>query len=384
MRQRGHCVQEVEKSKSNTTNTQRRSSLSDTTSTTSSRIPDSISLSDFTMSASLVSRTNVSIAAAVYVLSGVSQPLIMTLCKEAGLANPTAQLYMVFYYIGPSFLIIPAIYDKSSSWPSLYALMKASGIAAFDIGAQTLNYTGASLAGPTLFAIIYSSVTVWTAVFSRCFLDRSLHYVQWCSVLIVFFGLTLTATSSIKLGPDVMNGTLLILFGSCAHAATYVMSEAVMTGHDKLTVLQNTSVQGIVACVFLLLWQLFYTIPHFNQLIGEPVEDANTSLFYAIIIMLGFAVANLLHSVTFYTTIKHYPGGATSAGVMKGLQAVLVFMVSHVVYCGRFGGDEMCFSLAKFESLLVVVGGVITFSFFQKDTKRSEYTNIQMEAPVDV
>jgi hypothetical protein len=41
-------------------------------------------------------------AAAFYVLSGVTQPLLMTVAKDAGLADPTCQLYMLFYQLGPA------------------------------------------------------------------------------------------------------------------------------------------------------------------------------------------------------------------------------------------------------------------------------------------
>jgi hypothetical protein len=46
------------------------------------------------------------VLAALYVLSGVSQPIIMTFCRDAGLADPIAQLYMVFYYFGPALLLM--------------------------------------------------------------------------------------------------------------------------------------------------------------------------------------------------------------------------------------------------------------------------------------
>ena len=36
-------------------------------------------------------------------------------------------------------------------------------VALWDVASTTLNYTGAALSGPTIFAIIYSSVTIWTA-----------------------------------------------------------------------------------------------------------------------------------------------------------------------------------------------------------------------------
>ena len=42
------------------------------------------------------------IPASLYVISGVTQPLLMTICKAAGLADPNCQLYMLFYYLGPA------------------------------------------------------------------------------------------------------------------------------------------------------------------------------------------------------------------------------------------------------------------------------------------
>ena len=79
-----------------------------------------------------------------------------------------------------------------------------------------------------------------------------------------------------------------------------------------------------------------------------------------------------------------FKGGATSAGVMKGLQAVLVFLFSSLVYCHPastsiavdsnssttttterkrfFGGQEMCFTMNKLISLVVVLSGVMIFA----------------------
>lgn len=304
--------------------------------------------------------------AVFYVLSGVCQPMVMTLCKDAGMADASAQLYMVFYYLGPAFLILTT---RGETWPSKSTIAKASGIALFDITAQALNYTGAGLAGPTIFAIIYSSVTVWTAVWARCVLNRRLTYSQWFGVFLVFGGLTLTATDSLNLGPDVTHGTFLVVIGSALHAGSYVLSEAVMEGHDGLTVKQNSGVQGLVACVILIFWQFVYTVPRWNGLIRVPMEKARTTWLAAATIMFSFALANLVHSFSFYHTIRYFKGGAVSAGVMKGLQAVLVFVASHLLYCGRTGGDEMCFTQGKLLSLVTVTGGVVYFTWVTEQTR---------------
>ena len=298
--------------------------------------------------------------AVFYVLSGVSQPMMMTLCKNAGLADSSAQLYMVFYYLGPAILILTTLRE---TWPSRVTIAKACGIALFDITAQAFNYTGASLAGPTIFAIIYSSVTVWTAVWARFVLNRRLTYSQWFGVLLVFGGLTLTASGSVNLGPAVTHGTFLVVIGSALHAGSYVMSEAVMDGHDGLSVRQNSGLQGLVACVILIFWQFAYTVPRWVDLIRVPMEEAKTTLLFAGIIMFSFTLANLVHSFSFYHTIRYFKGGSVSAGVMKGLQAVLVFVASHLLYCGRTGGAEMCFTQGKFLSLVTVTGGVVYFTW---------------------
>jgi drug/metabolite transporter (DMT)-like permease len=79
-----------------------------------------------------------------------------------------------------------------------------------DIIAQTMNYSGATMAGPTIFAIVYSSVTIWCALLSRILLNREMTQLQWISIVIVFIGLGITGLSSLDLGTDVIRGTGLV------------------------------------------------------------------------------------------------------------------------------------------------------------------------------
>ena len=299
------------------------------------------------------------IIAAIYILSGATQPLLMTLVKNAGLGDKICQVYMLGYYLGPA-LVSFTLCSPNYNPPPSAMLIKASAIALIDIIAQATNYTGATMAGPTIFAIIYSSVTVWTAVYSRILLGRRLRFLQWIGILVVFGGLAITATNSVSVGPDVFQGALLVVFGSSLHAMTYVLSEAIMV-KESLSVQMNCAVQGIVACGVFLSWQLLYTRVHFHDRLEIPMANAGTSIPKAIGILLSLSASNLVHALSFFYTLKHFPGGATSAGVMKSLQAVLVFVFSSIVYCGSIGGDEMCFSVVKLISLLVVIGGVLLF-----------------------
>jgi drug/metabolite transporter (DMT)-like permease len=279
----------------------------------------------------------------------------------------------LFYYLFPAAFILPVIWNNE--WPQRTTTYKACGIATWDIMSTSMNYTGASLAGPTIFAIIYSSVTIWTAVFSHVLLARTMSPMQWTMVVVVFGGLTLTATDSLKLGQDVAKGSILILVGSSMHALTYVMSEAIMTrGDDKLNIFQNTGIQGSVAAVAFLFWQIFYTLPNFLHKVWEPMQQAETTIVYAVALLVLFGLANWIHSITFFHTLLNFPGGATSAGVMKGLQAVLVFLSTDLLYCNKVGGPEMCFTQAKFLSLVTVCGGVLGYGLATEFKERSDFS----------
>mmetsp|Transcript_53334 Transcript_53334/g.113299 ORF Transcript_53334/g.113299 Transcript_53334/m.113299 type:complete len:208 (+) Transcript_53334:493-1116(+) len=139
-----------------------------------------------------------------------------------------------------------------------------------------------------------------------------------------------------------------------------------------ISVRANCAVQGIVATLCLLLWQLVYTLPRLSSLILDPMAEAGTTPLRALAILGAIALANLLHSVTFFATLKYFPGGATSAGVLKGLQAVLVFAASSIVLCGRWGGVEMCWSRCKGLSLMVVVCGILLYATYTEKDRRTE------------
>jgi drug/metabolite transporter (DMT)-like permease len=237
---------------------------------------------------------------------------------------------MVFYQLGPASFLVVVLLDSETRWPSRGTTLRACFIGAIDIVAQAMNYTGGAMAGPTLFAIIYSSVTVWTAVLSRFLLGRKMGPSQWAAICVVFAGLTITAFSSVALGPGVFGGCVLVLFGSALHSSTYVLSEWIMTKSEKLPVKMNLALQGSVACSAFVAWQVVYTLPRFEELVGAPMRAANTTVEHAALVFLAIFLANLLHAVTFQITLKHFTGGATSAGVMKGLQAVLVFAATAI------------------------------------------------------
>ena len=361
------------------------------------------------------------LAAGLYILSGVSQPLLMTVAGKVGVADPRAQLYMLFYYAGPASVGLTLRRRRHASategskheeryWPSIPTILRAASIAVLDVFAQSLNYTGNNLSGPTIFAVIYSSVTIWAAVYSRCFLGRDMNCIQWIGVALVFVGLALTAFHSVTIGSSVFLGACLVVIGSSLHALVYVIryelldtnvmfsnknyceasnplknvfsislilflkikcSEKLMTtGEEKISVRANCAVQGFVALFCFSVWELVYTLPRFEELIASPVKAAGSTWIDATLVLIFIGMANLIHGLSFFVTLKNFPGGSVSAGVMKGLQAVLVFVFTSLVFCGSSGtGEEMCFDTLKLISLVVVLGGIFIYGI-ETDNRR--------------
>lgn len=281
------------------------------------------------------------------------------------------------YYIGPACLGLTLCNNRSNTDEiTASSFKKAASIACLDVLAQTINYTGAIMCGPTIFSIIYSSVTVWTAVQSRIILNRKLSLLQWIAVFVVFAGLLLLKNSATDNTPHVLKGAVLAIVGSILHALTYVLSEIIMTSGEKLSVRVNCFIQGMVACTVFLVWQLVYTSRHYEDLIQTPLAEAHTTYVTAAKVLFYIAFANLVHALTFFHTLRHFPGGATSAGLMKGLQAVLVFVSTALVFCGRRGGGEMCFSSNKFHSLIIVVSGVFLYGWATSKIQTNEGQNL--------
>ncbi len=67
----------------------------------------------------------------------------------------------------------------------------------------------------------------------------------------------------------------------------------------------------------------------------DPLQVAGTSWDHAcLLLVLSFRLSNFVHALSFVFIIRHFPAGSMPAGVMrKGLQAVLVFVVTSVA-CG--------------------------------------------------
>lgn len=275
--------------------------------------------------------------------------------------------------------VYPWTYPVKVPWANVVTLCILDGISA------GFNFTGLVLAGSATFTVVYSSCVVFTAIFSRIFLKRKLKHIQWAGVLVIMFGLSITSlapgirsalwstsTASTATSPadldenatvlvsetkDTVQGTAFIFIGSIFHSLCYIMSENILLESELKPELLST-LMGIFGVFIFGLWQVFYTIPHFDTLVRSEVASHHGSLWVIITAYSTLILSNLVHAVCFFHLLSLL--GSTSVGVLKGVQSVLVFVLSHFAFCSM--QPNQCFTSTKALSLCLVVLGVLAYS----------------------
>lgn len=79
--------------------------------------------------------------------------------------------------------------------------------------------------GSGLFQVAFSSVAIWSAIYSCIFLKKSISSKQWFGIIIVTFGLCISPLSSSTKGDSPLTGLLLTLFGAQFYAFSYILNE---------------------------------------------------------------------------------------------------------------------------------------------------------------
>jgi len=237
-----------------------------------------------------------------------------------------------------------------------------------DVVAMSLCYLGNILAGSIVYTIIYSSVTLWTALMSVFILRRPLTWGQWGGCFIVSIGISLTAIDSRKYGDHVFFGSILLIAGTMIHSSTYTLSDYMFNLPEPIPEDVLCSLNGVGGTICYCIWQLSWTIPKWDELVTQKIKEKNGSVDIIILTMAFQAVASLLHAVSFFRVVNHM--GSVTAAVCKGLQAAGVFVFAALFFCSS--DSAMCFTLMKVLSFFVVIGGVFVYSLNAAKEKKDK------------
>lgn len=314
-----------------------------------------------------------------YVATGVMMPLLIELVSTNGGAEKSTMLIALPNSIGMAFCILTnwsARKQGTIRWHVVFA------ISFFEMLASVLNLNGLIYAGSAIFTVIYSSITIYTAVFSYVFLNRQLHFMQWVGVVVVMLGLAMTSLSAKNDGLDVEFGVFLILLGTAVHSSTYIMSEYLLVvAEDAIAPQLLSSILGVIVSIFILGWQIIYTLPHFQSKVVDEFHHHNGSFEVILAAYIALAVNAMIHALCFFALLGSV--GSTTTIVSKGVQSVAIFIASHYAFCSI--QESQCFTPLKGCSLVVVIIGVLIYSSFKHQSKGyKELVGVGLEVPKTV
>lgn len=233
---------------------------------------------------------------------------------------------------------------------------------AIDFSAGIMLTSGLLMLGGSVFVIIYSSTTVWTAIISTC-MAQKLAIGRWVGVVVVTVGMVVSSEANFEMtsGDDMattalLAGVVVCLTGTCLHAAMYVASEMAIKQNIDLLVL--CSCMGVIETGLLLLWNIALYASYGASLYTSAEHDIDATPQQLALLYCALTAVNAVHAWAFFHMLEKV--GAVSSAVMKGTQLVLVFALSVVFFC-RFQATQ-CFSWSKATGVMTVVLGLLVYA----------------------
>jgi len=265
-----------------------------------------------------------------------------------------------------------------------------------DVVANFALTIGFFYVGSGMYQVIYSSVVIWCAILSFFFLGRKLSLVQSISIIGVSVGLALSAlginqntelttppppsSSTGTTMPHVyhmsstMFGMILTSFATFGYACVYVVSDQILTARTPNTLPPSPEkvcfLVGTCSTITSLIYIIFYTIPNWNILITQEMEKKipHSSTFIIILTYSLLCFSSFIHNFAYYWLMKEL--GNVSTGILNSLRAIIVFGLSHMMFCPIDHGQ--CFNIWKGWSAIIVIGFVTVFSVSKSREPKSK------------
>ena len=88
----------------------------------------------------------------------------------------------------------------------------------------------------------------------------------------------------------------------------------------------------------------FYTVPHWDELVAEPIAEASGRLWLIALMYLLMVANNALHNAAWFLIVELE--GGTSTGLLMGVKAVFLFFGSAIAFCSA-EHPEQCMTPLK-------------------------------------
>jgi len=224
-------------------------------------------------------------------------------------------------------------------------------ISLFDFIANVFCIIGLVYAGSGIYQVIYSAVTVFSALLRRIFLKYSLSKQQWIAIFIATFGISMSTIgqSSTPEAFNVMIGILFTLLGTLFMSLVYVLNEYFMTrALNPPSPRELCSTIGSFGTLFCMTYIILYPLRNFDEMVVKNVVAHNGNIIVILSCYFLLVLSSFLHSWSFYYLMRSE--GAVSTGILQPLRAVIVFFTSAIFYCDH--QESQCYTKLKLFQLV--------------------------------
>lgn len=275
------------------------------------------------------------------VATGVYWGVCMQLIFYQGAGHPMAMLPNLDWYVG-MMLVYAGRLCQGRETKARYATVRQRHvlpIAVCDYIGTVGTTVGLVLSGSALFGIIYSSVTVWTALFTCLILRKSQTLVKMVGIATVVIGLALPTLDEAgdvddggASGGRVLAGILLTFVGTLFYALEYTLCERAFTLYDRpLDSKQLCFYTGVWGLCFTGVWMTAYTVPRWETLVSDEVARSEGSPLLLTVLFASHTLNNGLHNAAWFVVCELESG--VSTGLLMGLKAAALFVASSVCFC---------------------------------------------------
>ena len=316
--------------------------------------------------------------------TGVVQVILYQWLDYHGIEGGRTGVGVLASYLGLLICALPFLFDERDRRPRFHKMFVPTVVC--DILGQTCAQLAIELCGSGLFMVIYSSITVFAALFRWYFYAKQLTWKQWTGVIIITVGLCITALGG-KDGVDdssegsvdsaaasdhakvanIITGMFFALLSAIFYAWVYVWTEQLMKGNfsaakDDLapSPMGLATFSGFVGTLATTTYIAIFVGPHWDTLIIEPARMEQSSYTSVRLVYVVLLLACGLHNTSIVYVGKS-GGGAVATGVNKAIQTISVFIVSALAF-GR-AHHEQQFSFEKGLGVAFVIGGVLFYSY---------------------
>ena len=247
---------------------------------------------------------------------------------------------------------------RLSRWKLRYILPIAL-FDVLDVWAASYAYTSA---GAALFIVLYSSVTIFTGLIRRCYLQKTLSHLQWTAVVIITVGVAVTAADT-----QIRAFDFTLLLGICASllsalmdALMYVCAERALSqrnaAHERISEWDIMTGVGVLGSVVSLLYVVSYVAAgEWDNFVDDHRRNSylRIALFWS---LEGIAVA--AHYVGFFYVVSL--SSSVSAAVNKAVQSIVCLLCASVVFCEQH--HKQCVSWTVATAAVLVNFGTVLYS----------------------